>query len=66
MVGWRVDCGVERGRGEGKVFESNRWCESLEFEAASNLSFLLQQRAAVFIEENKVAHKEAGDGTDII
>ena len=66
MVGWRVDCGVERGRGEGKVFESSRWCESLEFEAASNLSFLLQQRAAVFIEGNKVAHKEAGDGTDII
>ena len=65
MVGWRVDCGVERGGG-GKVFESNRWCESLEFEAASNLSFLLQQRAAVFIEENKVAHKEAGDGIDII
>ena len=52
--------------GEGKVFESSRWCESLEFEAASNLSFLLQQRAAVFIEENKFAHKEAGDGTDII
>ena len=66
MIGWRLDCGVERGRGEGKVFESNRWCESLEFEAASNLSFLLQQRAAVFIEENKVAHKEAGDGIDII
>ena len=52
--------------GEGKVFESNRWCESLELEAASNLSFLLQQRVAVFIEENKIAHKEAGDGTDII
>ena len=65
MVGWRVDCGVERGGG-GKVFESKRWCESLEFEAGSNLSFLLQQRAAVFVEENKVAHKEVGDRIDII
>ena len=57
---------MERRRWSGEVFESSRWWESLEFEAASNLSFLLQQRAAVFIEENKVAHKEAGDGIDII